>query len=64
MRGVCRALEVVRRTVVDEPPAHLLNLAELEARARASKALAHWTCDGLMAPQRASIPAAGAGIPR
>jgi hypothetical protein len=26
--------------------------------------LAHWTRDGLMAPQRASIPAAGAGIPR
>ena len=35
---VTPALEVVRRTVVHEPPAHLLNLAELEARARASQA--------------------------
>ncbi len=35
---VTPALEVVRRTVIDGPPAHLLNLADLEARARASQA--------------------------
>ncbi len=35
---VTPALEVVRRTVIDEPPAHLLSLADLEAHARASQA--------------------------
>jgi predicted glutamine amidotransferase len=34
---VTPALEVVSRTVVDGPPAHLLSLEDLEARARASQ---------------------------